>query len=295
MIAARRMSGLGNRFAIIDARTTPISLDRQAIRAIAAQEPVLHPQGLHLDQIIVLEAPQRGGDVFMRIYNADGGEVGACGNATRAVAGWLFTEMPSDRLAIETAAAILIATPDGDAICIAMGHPDFAWQKIPLAEAVADAAAIDLECLTTLAPLPPHCPSGPLSCVAFGNPHAIFWVDDLPLAAPHLATIGAVLEHHPFFPQQANISFACIDNPEQITIRVWERGVGLTRACGTAACAAVAAAMRLGQVARRVSVCFAAGALTIEQENATAPLSMIGPWQDDGAVHYELRNRADQL
>lgn len=193
--------------------------------------------GIGCDQVIVLEA-SRHADVKMRILNADGSEVGACGNATRCVAWLLAEETGANRFAIDTQSGELDAkVADIDNITVDMGTPRFGWQDIPLAEAFHDTRHIELQAGPIDNPIL-HSPS----VVNVGNPHAVFWVDDID--AIDLGRIGPLLENHPIFPERANISIAQIISPTHMKIRTWERGAGLTRACGTAACAAAVTAMR---------------------------------------------------
>jgi diaminopimelate epimerase len=202
----------------------------------------------------------------MRIHNRDGGEVDACGNATRCV-GWLLMEENGRKTAtIETNAGLLRAYDTGKSewITVDMGQPKFAWNEIPLAEEFADTRTIELQIGPIDAPIL-HSPS----VANVGNPHAIFWVDDV--EAYDLARFGPLLENHPMFPERANISLAHVTAPDAITVRTWERGVGLTQACGTAACAAAVAAMRKKLTDIRVTVTLPGGALAIE-------------WRDDDHI-----------
>jgi diaminopimelate epimerase len=195
----------------------------------------------------------------MRIHNADGGEVEACGNATRCVAALLMGESGGERVAIETAAGLLEARPaPGGRISVDMGKAALDWQAIPLARA-QDTLHVDL----TLGPL-----ADPV-CSNIGNPHATFFVADA--ASVDLAALGAALEHHPLFPERANIGIAQILSPQRLRLRVWERGVGVTRACGTGACAALVAASRRGLTGRTAEVILEGGTLEIT-------------WREDGHV-----------
>ena len=182
----------------------------------------------------------------MRIDNADGGEVEACGNATRCVGRLLMAETGRDIAAIETVAGLLFVRPakKADLISVDMGVPKFDWQDIPLAEEFRDTRAIELQIGPIDAPIL-HSPS----VANIGNPHAIFWVDDV--SAYDLARFGPMLENHPIFPERANISLAHVTAPDAIRLRTWERGVGVTRACGTAACAVLAARRARGALAAR--------------------------------------------
>jgi diaminopimelate epimerase len=208
---------------------------------------------------------------FVRIYNNDGSEAGACGNGTRCVAYLLMRGERADELRLETAAGVLDCRRESEySFRVDMGEPRFGWREIPLREAVAD---------TSRALLPTGRADdgelGPASLVNMGNPHAIFWVKDM--AAIDLAAVGPQLERHPMFPEKANISIAEIVARDHIRLRVWERGVGLTRACGSAACAALVAAVRLDLADRKAVVMLPGGDLTIEWRVADNRVWMTGP------------------
>jgi diaminopimelate epimerase len=249
----RKMNGLGNAFAVFDGRAEPVQLAPDAIRALGGDDAI------GFDQMITLEPSPAGADVFMRIHNKDGGEVDACGNATRCVGWLLMRESGRGEAAIETNAGLLRAFETGvaETVAVDMGEPRFGWQEIPLSRPFDDTRAIDL----SFGPLDKPILSAP-SAVNMGNPHAIFWVDDV--NAIDLARIGPILEHDPMFPERANISLAHVTARDAITLRTWERGVGLTRACGTAACAAAVAAMRKDLVDRTVTVTLPGGPLRIQ-------------------------------
>jgi diaminopimelate epimerase len=213
----------------------------------------------------------------MRIYNADGGEVGACGNAARCVAALLAEEGGGPQVSIETESAVLAATVNDDgSVSIDMGAPRVAWDEIPLAEPFHDTRRIELQ----LGPIDDPVLHSP-SAVNVGNPHCIFFVDDV--EAHDLARFGPMLEHHPLFPERANISLAQVTGPGSLRLRTWERGAGLTRACGTAACAAAVAAARLGLTGRRVTVTLPGGDLDIDWREEDDHIVMTGPY----ALDYE--------
>jgi len=264
-IALRKMNGLGNDFAVLDARPNAMHLSVEQARAIADRE-----SGVGCDQVIALE-PSHNADVFMRIWNHDGCEVEACGNAARCVASVLAGETGRDTVTIETEAAILGAKINADGtVTIDMGEPLLRWDQIPLAEEFHDTRIIELQVGPIDDPVL-HTPS----VVNVGNPHCIFWVDDLD--AHDLARIGPVLENHPIFPERANISLAQVTAPDAISLRVWERGVGLTRACGTAACAVVVAAARKGLTGRQITVTLPGGPLKLEWREVDDHILMTGP------------------
>lgn len=273
-IPFRKMNGLGNDFVVVDARAAPVRPRPEVIARLADRRA-----GIGFDQFITIEASPAGADAFMRIDNADGGEVAACGNASRCVARLLMQESGRDAATLETRAGLLVARADGEAIDVDMGVPRFGWADIPLAEEFHDTRAIELQIGPVDAPAL-HSPSA----VNVGNPHAIFWVDDV--WKHDLERFGPLLENHPIFPERANISLAQVTAPDAITLRTWERGVGLTKACGTAACAALVSAARTGRTGRAATVTLPGGDLHIR-------------WADDdhiwmsGPAEDELTGRLD--
>lgn len=249
-----KMHGLGNDFVVIDGRVRPIRVSEAAAQAIGDRHT-----GVGFDQLIVLEPPQSAdADVFMRILNADGSEAGACGNATRCVVSKVLAESGRDRIVVETISGLLPANRTGGEITVDMGPARLDWQDVPLAHAVDTLAVpIGLEGL------------GDATCCSMGNPHATFFVPDLD--AVDMVRLGAQLEHHPIFPARANIGFAQIVSPGRIRLQVWERGAGLTLACGSGSCATLVAAARRGLTGRKAEILVKHGRLTIE-------------WRDDGHV-----------
>ncbi|HEY8246926.1 MAG TPA: diaminopimelate epimerase [Hyphomicrobium sp.] len=251
-IPFRKMNGLGNDFVVLDARSRPIKLGAEDAQRIGDRST-----GVGCDQVIVMEPSQKA-DVFIRIFNADGSEVGACGNATRCIALLAAEETGRSQVSVETSAGLLKANVDGaDRITIDMGKPRFAWDEIPLAEPFHDTTGIELQIGPVDAPVL-HTPS----VVNVGNPHAIFWVKDVDLH--DLGRFGPLLENHPVFPDRANISLAQVTSSSGLRLRTWERGSGLTKACGTAACAAAVAAARKGLTGRQVTVELPGGVLFID-------------------------------
>jgi diaminopimelate epimerase len=271
MTPFRKMNGLGNDFVVLDARPRPLPLLPDVARAIADRK-----EGIGCDQLIVLE-PSRKADVFMRIFNADGGEVGACGNAARCVAALVAAERGTPAVSIETESGVVGATvnPD-DSVTIDMGAPRFAWSEIPLAEPFHDTRRIELQ----IGPIDDPVLHSP-SVVNVGNPHCLFFVEDV--EAHDLARFGPMLEHHPLFPERANISLVQVLAPHALKVRTWERGAGLTRACGTAACAAAVAAARRDLAGRKVKVGLPGGDLLIEWRESDDHILMTGPY----ALDYE--------
>ena len=272
----RKMNGLGNDFVVLDARAHPIGLKAAQIAAIADRK-----RGIGCDQVIALE-PSDFADVFMRIWNADGGEVGACGNAARCVAALLVAERGSPHVSIETESGMLAATVAKDgSVTIDMGTPRFAWNEIPLSQPFADMRAVELPQFAGLG-------LGAASMVNVGNPHCIFFVQNID--AHDLARFGPRLEHDPLFPERANISVAQVTGPSSLRLRTWERGAGLTRACGTAACAAAVAAARSGLTGRHVTVTLPGGDLVIDWRENDDHILMTGPFALDyqGTIPPEL-------
>jgi diaminopimelate epimerase len=255
-----KMHGLGNDFVVLDARAQPLALGPGLARAIADRRT-----GIGCDQLLVMEpARNPGADVFMRIRNAEGGEVEACGNGTRCVAAQVMDEFGKDHVVVETVAGLLEARrAPGGRVTVDMGKARTEWREIPLARA-ADTLHLDIE-------------AGPLrDAVAtnIGNPHATFFVPEV--AAIDVERWGPVLERDPAFPERANIGVVQVLSPASLRFRVWERGVGVTRACGTGACAALVAAVRRGLVARRAEVVLDGGPLEIEWR-ADGHVMMTGP------------------
>lgn len=260
-----KMNGCGNDFVILDARSRgalPLS-DTQA-RAIADRK-----SGVGCDQVIALERSMRG-DAYMRIWNADGGESDACGNAARCVAWLLMEEGGAVSRRIETPAGMLYAERAGDhVVTVDMGSPLLRWEEIPLARAMAtDRMDYDVNGL----PAP--------GAVSMGNPHVVFFVNDV--RATPIDTLGPRIEHDPLFPQRVNVGFAEVRSAQQIRLRVWERGAGLTKACGTGACAAVVAAHRQGRTGRSVEVLVDGGSLQIEWREGDDRVLMTGPVELEG-------------
>jgi diaminopimelate epimerase len=272
-----KMNGLGNEIVVVDMRARPTPIEAAEARAAAG------PAGAPYDQMMVLYPPRTPGtDAFVRIYNNDGSESGACGNGARCIASLVFDESGKDALTFETTAGLMNCwkTDRPDFFTVDMGVPRFRWNEIPLAEEFQDTRAIALQIGPIDAPIL-HSPS----VVNMGNPHAIFWVEDV--QAYDLGKIGPLLENHPIFPERANISLAAVTSKEHIVARTWERGAGLTKACGSAACAAAVAAARLRRTGRNVTVTVPGGDLLIEWRERDDHVLMTGP------VAYEYEGRFD--
>jgi diaminopimelate epimerase len=271
------MNGIGNEIVVVDLREESGALGANDARAIAA------PGGVPYDQLMVLDKPRLGGtEAFIRIYNNDGSEAAACGNGMRCVARRVFEATGKDALTFETRAGLLNCWqgPGEGMYTVDMGPPKFGWQDIPLAEEFRDTRTIELQIGPIDAPVL-HTPSA----VSMGNPHAIFWVDDV--NAHDLGRFGPLLENHPIFPERANITLAHIVDRDHIVIRTWERGAGLTRACGSAACATAVAAVRLRRANRKVTVTLPGGDLTIEWRERDDHVLMTGP------AAFEFEGRFD--
>ena len=268
-----KMNGIGNQIVVLDVRDGAAVTPDDA-RAIAAHIPY--------DQLMVLQKPRAAGtEAFIRIYNNDGTEAGACGNGMRCVAQQMFAASDKDALSFETKTGLLNTWRNADgSTTVDMGPPKLGWRDIPLAEEFRDTRAIELQIGPIDAPVL-HTPS----VVSMGNPHEIFWVDDV--NAHDLRRFGPLLENHPIFPDRANITLAHIVDRDHITIRTWERGAGLTLACGSAACATVVAAIRLRRSERVVNVTLPGGDLVIEWRASDEHVLMTG------AATFEYDGRFD--
>jgi diaminopimelate epimerase len=268
-----KMNGLGNEIVVVDMRAQPAAIAPDDARAAA--------QGAHYDQLMALYPPPAAGiDASVRIYNNDGSESGACGNGMRCIADILFRETGKTAVTFATKAGLLNCWTADGRIAVDMGKPRFAWDQIPLAEEFRDTRAIELQIGPIDAPIL-HSPS----VVNMGNPHAVFWVDDV--NAYDLARVGSLLEHHPIFPERANITLARVMSREHLQIRTWERGAGLTKACGSAACAAAVSAARTRRTGRIVTVTLPGGDLSVEWRERDDHVIMTGP------VEYEFDGRFD--
>ena len=270
-----KMNGLGNEIVVVDMRLAPAAISEADARAAAT------PQGVPYDQMMALYPPRTPGtDAYVRIYNSDGSAAGACGNGTRCIAELMFRETGKDRLTFETPAGLLNVWKGAEpqVSTVDMGKPRFAWNEIPLAEEFADTRCIELQ----IGPIDDPILHSP-STLSMGNPHAIFWVKDV--NAYDLSKIGPLLENHPIFPERANISLCHVASREHIIVRTWERGAGLTKACGSAACAAAVAAVRLRKTDRKVTVTLPGGDLKIEWRETDDHVLMTGP------VAFEFEGR----
>ena len=254
MLSFRKMHGLGNDFVVLDGRAAPLGLTSAQIVALADRR-----LGIGCDQLIILEPPPPGADVFMRIHNPDGSEAGACGNATRCIASLIAAETGKARVVVRTISGDLPSEAmPGGMWQVDMGPARLGWQDVPLARE-ADTLHLPLAC----GPV-----ADPAAC-SMGNPHANFFVPDLD-ALP-ISEIGPRLEHDPIFPDRANIGFVQVMSPDHLRLVVWERGAGLTLACGSGACAAMVNAHRRGLTGRAARITMPGGDLFME-------------WRQDGHV-----------
>jgi diaminopimelate epimerase len=223
------------------------------------------------DQLIIMRPPtQDGADIFMEIRNRDGGEVNACGNATRCVAWLWFREMGVESCVVETKADLLRCEKVGeDQVTVDMGEPKLEWKEIPLKEAM-HTHHIDVK----LGPIDNPVLHNP-GAVNMGNPHCVFFVKDFTTAKPE--KVGPMVEYFPLFPEQVNVSFALVESKTRVRLKVWERGVGMTQACGTAACATVVAGVRQKRLERETDVELDGGVLRIKWDEASNRVFMTGP------------------
>ncbi len=260
-----KMNGAGNDFVVVNALETPFAPTADQARAIADRET-----GEGCDQLIALEPSERA-DAFMRVWNANGGLVETCGNALRCV-GWILMQSTGkERVVIDTLAGPTTARQEQDGrVTVDMGAPRLDWTQIPLDEAM-DTRGIELQVGPIDDPVL-HTPGA----VSMGNPHVVFFMDHAPNDAFVRGT-GSLIEHHPRFPEGVNVGFAHVVAPDRIRLRVWERGAGLTRACGTGACAAMVAAARRGLTGRTAVIEVDGGELGIEWDEASDHVLMTGP------------------
>ena len=270
-----RMNGAGNEILVLDLRTADIIPTATEIQSIHRGDR------LAFDQMMVLFKPRLPETkAFVRIYNNDGSETGACGNGTRCVAWFLMREGAKKTLRIETVAGVLECEQQGALFFrVDMGEPHFGWRDIPFRDRVEDTRRVDVSARAIDARL------GEASLASMGNPHAVFWVDNL--MAFNLPAIGPLLENLPVFPDKANVSLAKIEARDHISLRVWERGVGITKACGSAACAALVSAARLGRTERKARVSLPGGDLTIEWRASDSHVLMTGPVEFEAEIKLD--------
>jgi len=259
-----KMNGLGNDFVVVEARSAPFEPSAAEVRAIADRN-----SGIGCDQLILIGRSDTA-DAFVRFWNADGVEIDACGNGSRCVGLLLMQASGRDEASFETRAGRLTALKaEGGQISVDMGQPGLRWDQIPLAEAM-DTRGIELQ----VGPIDnPHLHTP--GCVSMGNPHVVFFVPDADVAPVRQS--GSLIEHHPMFPEGVNVGFAQVKARDRIRLRVWERGAGLTKACGTGACAALVAASRRGLADRKATLELDGGDLVIEWRAEDDHVIMTGP------------------
>jgi diaminopimelate epimerase len=271
-----RMNGLGNKILVVDMRGRKDRVTPQAAIALNADPAT------EFDQIMAIHDPKSAGtDAWIDIVNSDGSMAQACGNGTRCVVQALAAETGKKAFLFHTVAGLLEATEHDDGtISVDMGKPRFGWDQIPLAEEFHDTRRIELQIGPIDAPVL-HSPS----VASMGNPHAIFWVEN-DVWSYELDRFGPLLENHPIFPERANISIARIRSRQEMDLRTWERGAGLTLACGSAACAAAVNGARTGRTERMVTVNVPGGPLKIEWRERDDHVIMTGPaeWEWSGTV-----------
>jgi len=259
-----KMNGAGNDFVVVNALEQPFAPSEDQIRALGDRQ-----MGEGFDQLIAIE-PSDTADAFMRVWNADGSMVETCGNALRCVSWLLMQANGSDRVVIDTAGGPTTATRAGDhRVTVDMGKPRLDWTQVPLAEEM-DTRGIELQVGPIDAPLL-HTPGA----VSMGNPHVVFFTDRQDDG--FVTGSGSLVEHHPLFPQGVNVGFANVLDRDHIRLRVWERGAGLTKACGTGACAALVACARRGLTERKATVVVDGGELVIDWDETTDHVFMTGP------------------
>jgi diaminopimelate epimerase len=278
-----KMNGIGNDIVVLDLRSDSAPVTAADAQAIARKEAV------PFDQLMALYPPRVAGtDAYVRIYNSDGSEAQACGNGMRCVVSRDMKRTGRRDFVYETRAGLIPAHFENEnTITVDMGKPRFAWNEIPLAEEFRDTRMIELQIGPIDAPVL-HSPS----VVSMGNPHAVFWVDD-PYAYD-LEKFGPLLENHPIFPERANISLAHVKDREHIIMRTWERGAGLTRACGSAACAVAVSAARTKRTGRKVHLALPGGNLFIEWRESDDHVLMTGPaaFEFEGVLDAKILNTA---
>jgi len=261
MTAFLKMHGLGNDFVVFDARDAAINLSPAQAKAIADRR-----LGIGCDTVVVIGPGGADADASLRFLNADGGEVESCGNATRCVARLLMEERGLSRVRLASRGGLLTCSDAGKGEVTAdMGPARLEWNEIPLSQPVETKSfTLQLEGQQL-----------PVSAVSMGNPHCILFVPDAEKAP--VAVLGPKIETHTLFPQRTNVEFVSLIGPDRLRMRVWERGIGITLACGTGACAALVAAVRLSKTGRKAELVLDGGPLKIEWREADGHVIMTGP------------------
>ncbi len=260
-----KMNGAGNDFVVVNALDRPFQPTTEQVRALGDRDT-----GEGFDQLIAIE-PSETADAFMRVWNSDGSAVETCGNALRCVGWMLMQASGADSVTIDTLGGPATASNAGEfRITVDMGAPRLDWRQIPLSEEM-DTRGIELQIGPIDAPVL-HTPGA----VSMGNPHVVFFMDHTPDDA-FVRGSGSLIEHHPLFPEAVNVGFAHVEARDRIRFRVWERGAGLTKACGTGACAALVATARRGLTDRKATVVMDGGEVVIDWDEATDHVFMTGP------------------
>lgn len=273
MTAFLKMHGLGNDFVVFDARDGALPLAPAQAKAIADRH-----FGIGCDTVVVIGPGSADADASLRFFNADGGEVESCGNATRCIARLLMDERGLARVKLATRGGLLACSDAGRGLVEAdMGPARLEWNEIPMAQAV------DTRDFALLL----NDQSIPASAVSMGNPHCVIFVPDAETAP--VAQLGPRIETHPLFPKKVNAEFVSVSGEDRLRMRVWERGAGITLACGTGACAAVVAAVRQGKTGRKVEVVLDGGSLFIEWRESDGHVIMTGPATTVFRGHVDLR------
>jgi diaminopimelate epimerase len=261
LVPFRKMQGLGNDFVVFDARERAIAMDGTRARAIADRH-----FGVGCDTLVLITPGTAQVDASLRFFNADGGEVESCGNAARCVARLLMEEGDTTRVRLDSPGGLLDCTDAGGGnVTVDIGEPRLDWREIPLAQEVDTKSfvlTIDGAAMSA-------------SAVSVGNPHCILFVEDAERA--NVAGLGAKVEHHPMFPARTNVEFVSPVSRTRLRMRVWERGVGITRACGTGACATIVAAVRRDLAERNVEIVLDGGTLALEWRESDNHVLMTGP------------------
>ncbi len=263
MTAFRKMHGLGNDFAIFDARNSPLALDALTARAIADRR-----RGIGCDQLLVIE-PSAKADAFMRVFNADGSTAEVSGNGARCAARFLMSGRGLKRVRIDSLGGVLDCVDDGGTVTVDIGRPRRDWREIPMGQAV------DTEDFALAVPGFDDAALKHASAVSVGNPHLILFVDDAENAP--VERLGPAIERHPWFPSRTNVEFVSVLGPGRLRMRVWERGAGVTEACGSGACAVAVAAATRGIAPRKVEIVLDGGSLVLDWREADDHIMMTGP------------------
>ena len=283
MTSFLKMHGLGNDFVIFDARTFPVGVDSAAARAIADRK-----RGVGCDQVIVMEPAKNGAATFMRIFNNDGGEVESCGNAARCVGYLMMAERETDHIQLASTGGPLLCSGTGlDAVTVDMGVPRLDWREIPMVQAV------DTQSFALTVPGFSELALQSVAVISMGNPHCVLFVNDAERAP--VATLGAAIEHHPWFPSRTNVEFVERRGDDILRMRVWERGAGITLACGTGACAAVVASSLRGLTGRKVRLILDGGELDIEWRESDDHVLMTGPTRFSFAGEVDIPSLVSTL